>query len=148
VEEAVTRRKSEVVGVHPCDANHQVLTVHSSGEGPLVHRMEVCAECPWRKDAPLGAFPVEAYLHSSRTAEDMAQTMFSCHMSGSAKPATCAGYLLSINAAHSLLLRLAAMQGRYNPLMVKRTVPTYENYYDMAVANGVDRNLLKHVRRK
>jgi hypothetical protein len=50
---------------------------------------------------------------------------FSCHMSGSGKPAMCAGFLLK-GAAHNLSVRMARMKG--SCLGVSSDVPLYYNY--------------------
>jgi hypothetical protein len=133
--------RKRILGVHPCGPDHQVVTVSRPADGPAhTFRREVCAECPWRKDSPIGAFPVEAYRHSARTATDMAGSTFACHMSGSEKPATCAGFLLSDSAYHNMIVRLARMRNRMLPEQVERTAPTYRTYREMAEANGVDPN--------
>lgn len=127
------------VSIHPCGPNHQVVTVSRKADAPAqTFRREACAECPWRKDAPIGAFPVDAFRHSARTCVDLAGSTFACHMSGAARPATCAGFLLSDSAYHNLAVRLARMHGRMLPDQVKTTVPTYRTYREMAEANGVD----------
>lgn len=106
------------------------------GGGSNLYRREPCPECPWRKDAPIGAFPAEAFRVSAKTAYDMTVHTFSCHMSGSEKPATCAGFLLS-GADHNLAVRLARSTGSISD-DVKSDVPLYGSYREMAEANGVD----------
>lgn len=133
--EAKGSRGGTVLGIHPCDAGNQVVTVQAERNA---FRREVCAECPWRRDAEPGAFPAEAFRHSASTCADMAPTTFACHMSGTERPATCAGFLLSRHAPHNLSVRLRAMKGE--PLLqdVRATAPTYDDYREMAVANGMD----------
>lgn len=100
-------------------------------------RKTVCAECPWRRDAEVGRFPAQAFRESASTSYDMAQRMFSCHMSGAAKPAVCAGFLLR-NADHNLSVRVACVEGRYDPSEVSDGgADLYDNYREMAIANGV-----------
>lgn len=131
-------RKTSITNVHVADENHQVLTVTSPPSESFVARREPCAECPWRTDAPQGAFPAEAYRFSARTAYDMAESTFACHMSGAKAPATCAGFLLR-GADHNLHVRMAIMQDRYDPEIVSdRGIDLYEGYRSMAIANGVD----------
>jgi hypothetical protein len=130
--------RSKITGIHPCDDTAQVVTVTTPAGDGYVHRHEPCAECPWRKDSPIGAFPVEAYRHSAATCYDMAQTTFACHMSGKDRPATCAGFLLSAGARHNFSVRMAVISGRLNFDSVSSDVPVYETYQEMAVANGVD----------
>lgn len=125
------------------DENHQVLTVAGPGGR---HRRTPCSDCPWRKDA-VGIFPAEAFRISANTAEDMAETKFGCHQSGSEKTATCAGFLLR-GADHNLSIRLLRSRGEI-PEPDDAGLDLFEDYFDMAVANGVDPNdpALKAVRR-
>ena len=130
------KRRSKIVSTHACDENHQVVSVSTDGGGAF--RTSPCAECPWRLDAPIGAFPVEAYRHSARCAYDMAGNMFACHMAGAEKPQTCAGFVLSRSAEHNMGVRWAIIKGRLYFGTISSDVPTYETYREMAVANGVD----------
>lgn len=135
-----TRRKApEIIGGTLADDSHAVLSLASdTDDGPLQHRRTPCPECPWRKDAPRGAFPAEAFRVSATTAYDMADSMFGCHMSGAGEAhRTCAGFLLR-GAQHNLLVRLAAAYERYDPETVSSAVELYEDYRSMAIANGVD----------
>jgi hypothetical protein len=61
---------------------------------------------------------------------------FACHMSGSVKPATCAGFLLR-GATHNIGFRLALITGKINPNEIRDTVPLHHSYRAMAIANGV-----------
>ena len=101
------------------------------------YRREPCAECPWRKDAPVGAFPAEAFRISADTAYDQSQRSFACHMSGSERSAVCAGFLLR-GAEHNIGIRLRYAGGDIEPGSVKSDVELYESYREMAEANGVD----------
>jgi Family of unknown function (DUF6283) len=134
-------RRTRITGVHPCDANNQVVTIATSGDGPFVYRREPCAECPWRKDRPKRAFPAEAFRHSASTAYDMAMNTFACHMAGQSNPATCAGFILSRDAAHNLMLRMkgAGDQFRWDNVSAAG-LKLYPSYRAMAIANGVSRN--------
>jgi hypothetical protein len=119
------------------DGAHRVATVVSPNEGPLRFRRTPCAECPWRKDAPLEAFPANAYRHSAVTAWDMAQNVFSCHMSGIEKGAVCAGFLHR-GAEHNLSIRMAIITNRFDWAdLPDSPVDLYESYRAMAEANGV-----------
>ena len=125
-------KKAIVLGTAPAGPDHQVVTVEGGG----TYRRTPCAECPWRVDNT-GGFPPEAFLHSARTAHDAALTMFACHMSGSDKPATCAGFLLR-NADHNLGARLAVSKGDLDPGKVSDGgLALHPDYRTMAVANGV-----------
>jgi hypothetical protein len=130
---------SKTISIHPCDDTAQVVTVKRPPEAKPTWRKTPCAECPWRKDRPVGAFPVEAYRHSARTAYDMSSSVFSCHMSGSDKPQFCAGALLSTGAAHNMSLRLHAMWG-HDWTDITSDVALYGSYREMAEANGVDKS--------
>lgn len=130
--------RSQVIGIAPAGPGHQVVTIKSEREGNRTYRRKPCSDCPWRKDAKIGEFPVEAYRHSARTAYDMAQETFACHQSGTDKPATCAGFLLR-GAAHNLSVRLGLMEGKIDLGEVGDDgIELYDNYRDMAIANGVD----------
>lgn len=115
-----------------------VTSLRTSGGGNRMKRRKPCATCPWRKDAEIGRFPAEAYRQSASTAYDAAFNTFACHESGSAKPATCAGFLLR-NSKNNVGVRLGMS---YDKLTVDDVtdvgVELYDNYEAMAVANGVD----------
>ena len=110
----------------------QVVTV-KGGRGK--HRREPCPDCPWRTDAT-GKFPAEAFRHSAPTAYDMSDRIFSCHQSGSKKPATCAGFLLR-GADHNLAVRLGKIQGKFADVSDGGHA-LHASYRAMAEANGVD----------
>lgn len=130
--------RSQVIGIAPAGPCHQVVTIKSERKGNRTYRRKPCSDCPWRKDAKIGEFPVEAYQHSARTAYDMAQETFACHQSGTDKPATCAGFLLR-GAAHNLSVRLGLMEGMIDLHEVSDDgIDLYDSYRDMAIANGVD----------
>jgi hypothetical protein len=67
----------------------------------------------------------------------MSQRTFACHMSGSERAATCAGFLLS-GADHNLGIRMRYIQGDIEPGSIKSDVELYGSYREMAEANGVD----------
>ncbi|GGL55109.1 DUF6283 family protein [Planomonospora parontospora] len=93
-----------------------------------------CARCPWRKDAPLGAFPPEVYRHSASTTYDMSVHVFSCHACTAEQPKTCAGFLLR-GAADNLAIR--RRNHDYSDVHAGGA-ELYDSYRDMAIANGVD----------
>lgn len=133
----MTRRRVAVLEAHKADEHHQVLTIETSATDKAIYRREPCAECPWRKDAPVGAFPAEAYRLSADTTHDLSNRLFSCHMSGAKQPATCAGFLMR-GADNNLAVRLAMFEGRYDPDHVSDGgIELYEGYRSMAIANGV-----------
>jgi hypothetical protein len=131
----MARRKITIIGTHVASEEFGVTSVKSDGRHH--HRREPCPECPWRKDVPTGVFPAEAFRFSARTACDMAQSTFGCHMSGTEAAQTCAGFLLR-NAEHNLSVRLAKMRGEVDPESLHSSAPLYRSYREMAIANGVD----------
>lgn len=125
------RRVLEWVG-----PDHQVVSfTRDRQSGRRVCRSEPCRKCPWRVDA-VGEFPSEAFRVSAKTSYDMSTAVFSCHDSGSAKPAICAGFLLR-GADHNLSIRLAHLRGDL-PEVRDGGHALHENYRAMAVANGVE----------
>jgi hypothetical protein len=104
--------------------------------GALAYRRAPCAECPWRVDRT-GAFPASAFRASAPTAYDMAPETFACHMSGTSRPAICAGFLLR-GAEHNLAVRLRLASGEIALRAVRSRVALHSDYRSMAVANGVD----------
>ncbi len=135
--ETSERRRPAVLRVQPVDDEHQVITLETQNRNRDIIRRKPCEECPWRKDAPVGAFPADAYRHSAVTAHDLSTHRFSCHMSGAGEPATCAGFLLR-GAENNLAVRMAIMEGRLDPADVNDGgVQLYEGYRSMAIANGV-----------
>jgi hypothetical protein len=137
-------RRGKVVKTQLADAFHAVHTV--TAEGGMCHRSKPCTECPWRLDAPVGAFPAEAYRISAHTAYDMATHTFACHMAGKDRPLTCAGFLLR-GAQHNLTVRIAKSERRVRTV-TRDGVALYDSYRAMAEANGVapDDPALEHCR--
>ncbi len=137
------QRRARVVNIRPAGTDHQVVTV-VGGQG--LYRRKPCADCPWRRDA-VGQFPAEAFRHSANTAYDMSQHTFACHQSGNKKPAICAGFLLR-GADHNLTVRLKRMEGAIQDDVQDDGHELFENYREMAVANGVgtDEPVLKPCR--
>jgi hypothetical protein len=131
------------IGVHYAgragDGEFAVATIASAGGGNHhAHCIRPCPQCPWRLDAPIGAFPAEAFRHSARTAYDMVQTTFACHMADRDRPLTCAGFLLR-GAMHNLAIRMAQITQGLNLRDVSTAgVPLYDSYRAMAEANGVE----------
>ena len=121
-----------VVEVRPAGDWHQVVTV-VGGKG--TYRRKPCASCPWKTDM-VGEFPAEAFRHSATTAYDMAENTFACHESGTEKPALCAGFLLR-GADHNMMVRLGRIRGTIGHDVSDGGEELFENYREMAVANGV-----------
>jgi hypothetical protein len=130
----VTRtRRAGFVG----EAEYGVVTIKGESTDKHGHRLTPCPTCPWRLDATVGAFPAEAYRLSAPTSYDMAQSTFACHESGSAKPQTCASFLLRQH--HNMAVRLACIMGKLDLSRVHDGgVRLYADYRAMAEANGVD----------
>ncbi|MGY3582298.1 hypothetical protein ACVIGB_000777 [Bradyrhizobium sp. USDA 4341] len=139
---ALRKRPGKILALRRAGPDHAVVTVaptrSTEGESYL-YRREPCAECPWRKDAPIGAFPPEAFRISADTAYDQSQRVFACHMSGSDRSAACAGFLLR-GADHNIGIRLRYACGDIDPDTVKSDVDLYASYREMAEANGVAPN--------
>lgn len=121
------------VVVRQAGADHQVVTV-VGGKG--TYRRTPCVTCPW-KVSSTGEFPAEAFRHSAGTAYDMAEHTFACHASGTNRPSLCAGFLLK-GADHNLAIRMKRMQGDIRNDVTDGGEELFENYRQMAVANGVD----------
>lgn len=129
-----TPSSTKITAIRPAGPFDQVVTVEG-GKG--TYRMTPCAGCPWVREND-GSFPAEAFRHSASTAYDMSDRVFGCHESGTAKPATCAGFLLR-GADHNLAIRLAYLRGRIDPDQLNdggRNL--HPSYASMATANGVD----------
>lgn len=125
--------KARITRIRPVDACHQVVTVEG---GKSTLRRTPCGGCPWRVDQT-GVFPAKAFEHSAPTAYDMSEHVFSCHESGTAKTAICAGFLLR-GADHNLAVRLKAMRGEIGwGSIADGGHELHASYRAMAVANGV-----------
>lgn len=130
-------RGSRVIGVHPVDESHRVLSLESEEADRWRYRRRPCGGCPWRTDQT-GQFPAGAFEASASTAYDMADRMFGCHESGAERATTCAGFLLR-GADDNLAVRLKAARGHYDPTTVEDGGhELHQSYRQMAVANGVD----------
>ena len=123
------RRKPRVTNVSAAGPDHQVVSV----VGGTGYRKTPCDQCPFRVDQT-GKFPAEAFRHSADTAYDAATKQFGCHMSGSDKPATCAGFLLR-NAHNNLGARMARID---RSQLSDGGLELHGSYRAMAIANGVD----------
>ncbi|MCW5230946.1 DUF6283 family protein [Verminephrobacter eiseniae] len=131
----LTAKRTIVLETRPAGDDYQVVSVKSPKKS---YRKQPCSDCPWRVDA-VGEFPAEAFRHSARTAYDLSEHVFGCHQSGSEKPATCAGFLLR-GADHNLAVRLRHSSGEYKGDVSDGGMALHDNYVEMAVANGVDRD--------
>jgi len=118
----------EVIRRRPADDRHEVITVE--GRDGMMRRP--CPPCPWRR-ANAGSFPAEAFRHSAPTAYDMATSTFGCHSTGVERTRTCAG--AAVRTGHSLSLRM-----RWEQVEQVEDIgdELFDDYREMAVANGVD----------
>ncbi|MDX3020072.1 DUF6283 family protein [Streptomyces acidiscabies] len=109
-------------------------------DGPSAAPRRPCTgqePCPWRRDAPLGQFPAEAFVHSApgnRTGGPSGR--FGCHSSTPARPLLCAGWLLSGADGNDEILGMMDAGVLARPELPDG-VELYESYAEMAVANGV-----------
>lgn len=127
---------SGILLVRSAGNDHQVVTVISRyDEDQRRYCRKPCAKCPWRQDA-VGEFPAEAFRHSAGTAYDMATHTFACHAVGKENPKICAGFLIR-GSDHNLTVRLERMAGNFHDV-VDGGINLFDNYRDMAIANGVE----------
>lgn len=137
--------RSIIKNTRLADRNHAVHTVEDEAPGSRRFRRAPCPTCPWRKDA-VGEFPAQAFRLSANTGTDAGNIFmlddpnealhtFGCHSSSLGRSQTCAGYVL--NGDNSLGWRVAYTRGRFAPNECHSDVPLFDNYYEMAVANGV-----------
>lgn len=132
------KKKTRILARRKADSNHEVITI-TSPKGTHRYCRRPCEECPWRKDSPVGAFPAEAYRISAKTAYDMADSTFACHMAGKENPADCAGFMIK-GSYHNLSVRMGLLSRRIIMEKITSDVELYDSYREMAEANGVDPN--------
>lgn len=127
-------KQARITDVRPVDEDHQVVTIKGGGGQ---YRREPCGGCPWRVDQT-GQFPAGAFRESARTAYNMAESVFSCHESGTEKPATCAGFLMR-GADHNIAVRMKYISGKWDfDAISDGGHELHASYRAMAEANGVD----------
>lgn len=96
-----------------------------------------CAECPWRKDVPVGRFPPERFERLRSTVQQgFGQPVFACHKSTEGKDVACVGFLL-VEGCQNFAVRLAIIRGDVDFSKLEATGPLFEDYEAMAAANGV-----------
>ena len=96
-----------------------------------------CDECPWRKDVPVGRFPPSRYRALRRTVEQGFGPVFACHKTPEGRDSACVGYLLR-DGMNNFRVRLAVIRGEVKPARLRAAGPLYENFEEMARANGVE----------
>lgn len=100
-----------------------------------------CDQCPWRKDVPVGRFPVSRFIRLQNTVQQDFGPLFACHKTVEGKEHACAGYLL-VDGRNNFRVRMALIQGRINWERLKSPAPLYGSYREMALANGVPQRKL------
>ncbi|MFB7918928.1 DUF6283 family protein [Streptomyces sp. NPDC056061] len=108
-------------------------------QGPPAAQRSPCAgteRCPWRWDAALSAFPAEAFRLSASTSYPDSTRRFGCHSSSVEAPQACAGWLLR-GASGNRRVQELLESGRIKTPIVPEGVELYDDYAEMAVANGV-----------
>lgn len=108
------------------DGEHRVLTIAGACGEPMP---APCPQCPWRRSND-GIFPAEAFRLSARTALDMAEHVFGCHMTSR----LCAGSVCGQH--HNLALRRLQASGALDGV-TDGGADLHPDYRSMAVANGV-----------
>lgn len=134
------RRAASVVGTRPADEVSGVTT--SEGYGPPLAQRSPCGgdqPRPWRRDAPAGQFPAEAFRLSAHTSYDQSEAVFGCHGADPRQPRVCAGFLLR-GAGDNLAVRGWLTRGSLSVAVLPDGVELYDSYREMALANGVDRD--------
>lgn len=103
---------------------------------PSFRATKTCDECPWRKDVPTGRFPPERFIKLRRTVEQGFGPIFACHKSHEGTDVACVGYLLRCGE-NNWMVRMAASERAFDPMKLEATGPLYDDFEEMARANGV-----------
>ncbi|WP_240152152.1 DUF6283 family protein [Streptomyces mobaraensis] len=97
--------------------------------------------CPWRRDAPLGQFPPEVYVHSAPGNRLTGPPgLLGCHSSTAARPLLCAGWLVASADGNAEVLAMMDAGALPRPEL-PAGIELYDSYAEMAAANGVDPDL-------
>lgn len=86
----------------------------------LPARRHPCADCPWRRDAPVGQWSMERFQNLAATSGTPGAEiayggpMFACHKSVAGRDQACAGWLATVGGEH-IGVRIAVAQGRLDP---------------------------------
>jgi hypothetical protein len=102
-------------------------------------RARQCSQCPWRRSAPLGKFPIERFAAMQPSVEQGFGVMFACHLSAEV-PQACVGWLYnqcveSERGPENFRLRLALSTGLVDPEQLVVTRAQYESFDAMVAAN-------------
>lgn len=132
-----SRKGARVIRQRPADAIWGVTSLEY--QGPPVAQRSPCASterCPWRQDATPGIFPAEAFRLSAPTSYPDSDRLFGCHSSTPEAPRVCAGWLLR-GAAGNRQVQEMLKSGHLDKPIVPDGVELYDDYAEMAMANGV-----------
>lgn len=103
-------------------------------------RTSQCIECPWRREAPVGVFPLERFALLRPSVEQGFGKGFACHMSREGGEHACVGWLhnqlhVSPSGPQNFQLRLACSRGEVSDRLVVDG-PQYESFDEMVEANA------------
>lgn len=102
-------------------------------------RTETCAECPWLRDVEPGRFPQERFAELRQSVEQGFAPMFACHKAPENNPTACVGFLIQ-GGDNNFHVRLALIRGAYDPRSLRATGPLYDDFDEMAAANGEEQD--------
>jgi hypothetical protein len=100
-----------------------------------------CAECPWRRDVAPGQFPPARYEALRGSVEQGWGRLFACHKTPEEDKRACVGYVLNqistVGGPQNFNLRRLLSSKRIVPEQMTLVGPQYDNYDEMAEANGL-----------
>jgi hypothetical protein len=97
-----------------------------------------CAECPWRRDVPVGKFPPERFAQLARSVEEGFNPLFACHMTPDGAERACASYLAR-DGRRNFTLRLLVRRHQIDWRAIvaeAENFDLFDSYQEMAEANG------------
>lgn len=108
--------------------------------GNAYARTKQCVECPWRLDAPIGAFPPANFARLVSSCRQGFGRLFACHLSPEGREVACVGWLASeaANGPRLFELRMALARGFVQPEALVLDGAQYESFEAMCAANGLD----------
>lgn len=94
-----------------------------------------CKDCPWRKDAELGKFPLERY-EGLATTQEAKGALMACHTTPDGNEGTCVGFLKNqLKIGHNVNVRIAAAFRRFDPGELEVVGEQYGTFCEMVRAN-------------
>lgn len=105
-----------------------------SSKSPGFAATVTCDECPWRRDVPPGRFPASRFRDLRGTVQQGFMPMFACHKTSDGQTSACVGYLM-VEGLQNFTVRLAVLNGRFNPDALRSAGPLYRSYAAMERAN-------------